>query len=92
MRPRKAHTKSRTGCVECRRRHIKCDESRPQCKRCRNSARECAFTTGELKIQLSSYSPHTWGRNGRRGLRGRRPLYQFYSALRIKPHAGIPSR
>ncbi|PYI13262.1 hypothetical protein BO99DRAFT_447797 [Aspergillus violaceofuscus CBS 115571] len=59
MRPRKAHTKSRTGCVECRRRHIKCDESRPQCKRCRDSARECVFTTGELKIQRSSYSPHT---------------------------------
>ncbi|KAK9244392.1 hypothetical protein V1506DRAFT_567735 [Lipomyces tetrasporus] len=28
---RRAHKKSRTGCVECKRRHIKCDENRPTC-------------------------------------------------------------
>lgn len=28
--PRKSHTKSRTGCRTCKRRHIRCDESFPQ--------------------------------------------------------------
>ncbi|KIW04320.1 uncharacterized protein PV09_04612 [Verruconis gallopava] len=34
MPPRLAHTKSRKGCVRCKARKVKCDESRPICKNC----------------------------------------------------------
>ncbi|KAJ4328295.1 hypothetical protein N0V84_001163 [Fusarium piperis] len=40
---RRAHRKSRNGCWECKRRHIKCDESRPACSNCVVSERSCSF-------------------------------------------------
>ncbi|KAF5024681.1 hypothetical protein F66182_3251 [Fusarium sp. NRRL 66182] len=40
---RRAHRKSRNGCLECKRRHIKCDESRPACSNCVVSDRSCSF-------------------------------------------------
>ncbi|KAB8227997.1 Zn(II)2Cys6 transcription factor [Aspergillus alliaceus] len=43
-RPRRAHRKSRTGCTNCKRRRIKCDETKPQCKRCRMHGAVCDFT------------------------------------------------
>ncbi|KAI1614565.1 hypothetical protein EDD36DRAFT_231916 [Exophiala viscosa] len=43
MAPRKAHQKSRRGCVECKRRHVKCDETRPTCQRCTLSERLCTW-------------------------------------------------
>lgn len=30
------------GCITCRQRHVKCDESKPQCKTCLRLGRECA--------------------------------------------------
>ncbi|TDZ51779.1 Sterol uptake control protein 2 [Colletotrichum trifolii] len=40
---RRAHKKSRNGCIECKRRHIKCDETRPRCKNCTIIERDCVF-------------------------------------------------
>ncbi|KAH6989575.1 hypothetical protein BKA56DRAFT_576067 [Ilyonectria sp. MPI-CAGE-AT-0026] len=40
---RRAHRKSRKGCLECKRRHIKCDETRPRCNNCLVSERACSF-------------------------------------------------
>ncbi|KAJ5398714.1 hypothetical protein N7465_009203 [Penicillium sp. CMV-2018d] len=40
---RRAHKKSRNGCIECKRRHIKCDEKRPICSNCISSQRHCEF-------------------------------------------------
>ncbi|KAM0556051.1 hypothetical protein ACHAPJ_006036 [Fusarium lateritium] len=40
---RRAHRKSRNGCWECKRRHIKCDENRPSCSNCVVSERTCSF-------------------------------------------------
>ncbi|KAF7546703.1 hypothetical protein G7Z17_g8255 [Cylindrodendrum hubeiense] len=40
---RRAHRKSRNGCWECKRRHIKCDEARPSCSNCLVSERTCSF-------------------------------------------------
>ncbi|KAI1108144.1 hypothetical protein F5Y14DRAFT_460099 [Nemania sp. NC0429] len=31
----------RTGCMTCRKRHLKCDEATPDCRNCRKSNREC---------------------------------------------------
>ncbi|KAL3461715.1 hypothetical protein BJX64DRAFT_277696 [Aspergillus heterothallicus] len=42
-RPRKPHKKSRKGCIECKRRHVKCDESRPKCVNCNVSLRHCSY-------------------------------------------------
>ncbi|KAL4897139.1 hypothetical protein BDV59DRAFT_85179 [Aspergillus ambiguus] len=41
--PRRRHRKSRNGCIECKRRHIKCDETRPKCSQCTVSERSCEY-------------------------------------------------
>ncbi|RAL15398.1 Zn(II)2Cys6 transcription factor domain-containing protein [Aspergillus homomorphus CBS 101889] len=41
--PRRTHRKSRNGCLECKRRHIKCDEKHPLCGNCRSSERVCEY-------------------------------------------------
>ncbi|KAI9369851.1 hypothetical protein BJX61DRAFT_545193 [Aspergillus egyptiacus] len=43
--PRRAHKKSRNGCLECKRRHVKCDENRPVCSNCTASERDCEYGT-----------------------------------------------
>ncbi|PSN58954.1 hypothetical protein BS50DRAFT_566210 [Corynespora cassiicola Philippines] len=40
---RKPHRKSRNGCRECRRRRIKCDEEKPQCKHCVRHEVHCIY-------------------------------------------------
>ncbi|KAF2008817.1 hypothetical protein BU24DRAFT_429102 [Aaosphaeria arxii CBS 175.79] len=42
-RRRRTHHKSRKGCKECKKRHIKCDEGWPQCANCISSQRCCSF-------------------------------------------------
>lgn len=37
------HKRTRTGCLTCRNRRVKCDEARPTCDRCRKGGRECEF-------------------------------------------------
>ncbi|KAF7557826.1 hypothetical protein G7Z17_g373 [Cylindrodendrum hubeiense] len=38
---RKARTKTFSGCWTCRAKHVKCDETRPTCKRCQRSGLTC---------------------------------------------------
>ncbi|KAK1713597.1 hypothetical protein BDP67DRAFT_515146, partial [Colletotrichum lupini] len=45
LKARRTNTRSRTGCVSCRQKHIRCDERRPSCFNC------------TLKEQLCSYVP-----------------------------------
>ncbi|KAI0503391.1 hypothetical protein F5B22DRAFT_640177 [Xylaria bambusicola] len=40
---RRSHRKSRLGCQECKRRHIKCDEKRPTCAHCTITHRTCKY-------------------------------------------------
>ncbi|KAL4940211.1 hypothetical protein BDV06DRAFT_224321 [Aspergillus oleicola] len=42
---RRTHKKSRNGCLECKRRHVKCDEKRPICSNCTASERQCEYGT-----------------------------------------------
>ncbi|OAP56901.1 hypothetical protein AYL99_09013 [Fonsecaea erecta] len=44
--PRRPHKKSRSGCVACKRRHIKCDEHRPRCVNCQTAELSCNFAPG----------------------------------------------
>ncbi|KAL5615978.1 hypothetical protein FOBRF1_004726 [Fusarium oxysporum] len=40
---RQGHRKSRNGCTTCKKRHIKCDEKRPECANCSISERTCHY-------------------------------------------------
>ncbi|KAF2680915.1 hypothetical protein K458DRAFT_434162 [Lentithecium fluviatile CBS 122367] len=40
---RRPHHKTRTGCSQCRKRRVKCDESKPSCLRCGRLRLQCSF-------------------------------------------------
>jgi hypothetical protein len=42
-RPRGKGIRVRTGCLACRHRHLKCDETQPICRGCQKAARECVY-------------------------------------------------
>ncbi|KAK9245494.1 hypothetical protein V1506DRAFT_538323 [Lipomyces tetrasporus] len=42
-RPRRAHKKSRNGCVRCKQRKTKCDEATPRCSRCAKRGLCCQY-------------------------------------------------
>ncbi|KAH9215462.1 hypothetical protein DL95DRAFT_435594 [Leptodontidium sp. 2 PMI_412] len=65
---RRSHKKSRKGCLGCKRRHIKCDESRPSCLNCVTVGLSCGYhnispaatptsTPGSDRGTVSSDSP-----------------------------------
>ncbi|KAL7807438.1 fungal-specific transcription factor domain-containing protein [Trichoderma gracile] len=37
------HRRVRTGCTTCRKRHMKCDERKPQCRHCEVGGRDCEY-------------------------------------------------
>ncbi|KAJ5814531.1 hypothetical protein N7474_006308 [Penicillium riverlandense] len=43
MPPRRAHTKSRKGCDQCKRRRVKCDERGPPCSNCTAREIDCTY-------------------------------------------------
>ncbi|KAH8897321.1 hypothetical protein GQ53DRAFT_887672 [Thozetella sp. PMI_491] len=50
---RRRHKKSRAGCLECKRRHVKCDEQRPNCRICTLSDRPCAYPVDDANSRIS---------------------------------------
>ncbi|KAF5690896.1 hypothetical protein FCIRC_627 [Fusarium circinatum] len=40
---RSSAPKSRSGCLSCKRMHLKCDEAKPTCSRCQKSQRSCEY-------------------------------------------------
>ncbi|EED18612.1 conserved hypothetical protein [Talaromyces stipitatus ATCC 10500] len=40
---RRFHRKSRNGCMQCKQRHVKCDENKPSCGNCAQTNRACSF-------------------------------------------------
>lgn len=46
QRKRPKYTRSKTGCLTCRQKKIKCDESKPKCQRCSHGQRECTWPEG----------------------------------------------
>ncbi|KAJ5773860.1 transcriptional regulator family: Fungal Specific TF [Penicillium paradoxum] len=42
---RRSHRKSRTGCLQCKKRKVKCDESQPCCRNCEKHGVVCSFTS-----------------------------------------------
>lgn len=47
VKRRQKYTRSRTGCLGCRARRIKCDEGRPVCRRCQVAKREVSDSSGQ---------------------------------------------
>lgn len=45
QRLRRLHSKTRSGCITCRARHVKCDENQPVCKRCERRSEVCTYDT-----------------------------------------------
>ncbi|KAL7815548.1 hypothetical protein V8C26DRAFT_401972 [Trichoderma gracile] len=52
-RKRKTHRKSRLGCGNCKIRSVKCDESKPSCRRCHASGFTCNYSRTIPALQLS---------------------------------------
>ncbi|CEL10966.1 hypothetical protein ASPCAL14073 [Aspergillus calidoustus] len=55
MPPLRSHRKSRTGCLVCKKRRVKCDESGNPCANCSFRGLDCAYA--ELPIQSSRARP-----------------------------------
>ncbi|KAH8127691.1 hypothetical protein FP744_10005217 [Trichoderma asperellum] len=53
VRKRKTHRKSRLGCGNCKIRSVKCDESKPTCRRCQASGFTCSYSGTGPTLQLS---------------------------------------
>ncbi|PVI04052.1 hypothetical protein DM02DRAFT_586885 [Periconia macrospinosa] len=45
---RRAHQKSRAGCIECKRRRIKCGEEKPRCHQCKKYDKSCEYAGSTL--------------------------------------------
>ncbi|WEW59227.1 hypothetical protein PRK78_004696 [Emydomyces testavorans] len=43
---RKPHRKSRTGCGNCKKRRVKCDETKPHCQKCESYGVSCDYAAG----------------------------------------------
>lgn len=44
IRTRRSNGKSRSGCLTCKKRRVKCDEKRPTCSRCIGQPQNCIYT------------------------------------------------
>ncbi|KAF4970232.1 hypothetical protein FZEAL_10089 [Fusarium zealandicum] len=47
---KRPHKKSRTGCHQCKKRKVKCDEDRPSCRSCRLRKAECVYPSPPANI------------------------------------------
>jgi hypothetical protein len=54
MPPRRSHAKSRRGCLNCKSRHIKCDEGGPPCERCKLRGTVCEYAAPGSGSKTSS--------------------------------------
>ncbi|KAL4896138.1 hypothetical protein BDV59DRAFT_128400 [Aspergillus ambiguus] len=51
---RRSHRKSRNGCLQCKRRKVKCDEGRPTCNKCSVHGVYCSFVDSSPPVQPGS--------------------------------------
>ncbi|KAF5668387.1 hypothetical protein FHETE_5323 [Fusarium heterosporum] len=50
-RTRRPHTRSKTGCLTCRKRRVRCDGGKPVCTRCVAAGRMCEFSEPSLPLR-----------------------------------------
>ncbi|TLS30038.1 hypothetical protein PpBr36_02244, partial [Pyricularia pennisetigena] len=51
---KRAHRKSRTGCLGCRSRRVKCDEGRPRCRACLRRDESCRYPDETISARLAA--------------------------------------
>ncbi|KAL2867233.1 Zn(II)2Cys6 transcription factor [Aspergillus lucknowensis] len=51
---RKTHKKSRGGCLTCKKRRVKCDETHPTCRRCIYTGWSCSWTSASVPSSIPS--------------------------------------
>ncbi|KAI1022361.1 hypothetical protein LB505_007279 [Fusarium chuoi] len=50
-RTRRPHTRSKTGCLTCRKRRVRCDGGKPTCTRCVSTRRICEFADPSIPLR-----------------------------------------
>ncbi|EGD91957.1 hypothetical protein H112_00559 [Trichophyton rubrum D6] len=55
---RRFHVKSRHGCGQCKRRHVKCDEQPPRCAGCVKRNLQCDYQEMQPGLELQRVPPH----------------------------------
>ncbi|OHE99488.1 hypothetical protein CORC01_05288 [Colletotrichum orchidophilum] len=73
---RKGCKKTKTGCLTCKIRKIKCDETKPSCRCCNDTGRKCDGYT--VQASLESKIRSDLGRHGSNSASERRALQYFY--------------
>ncbi|KAK1656477.1 hypothetical protein BDP81DRAFT_21893 [Colletotrichum phormii] len=73
---RKGSKKTKTGCLTCKIRKIKCDESKPVCRRCNDTGRKCDGYLAQVSLELKVHS--SLRRHGTDSASERRSLQYFY--------------
>ncbi|KAG9252137.1 uncharacterized protein F5Z01DRAFT_251304 [Emericellopsis atlantica] len=51
QRQRRNHTRSRDGCLTCRKRHKRCDETKPVCINCSTTSRQCEYSQPSVPLR-----------------------------------------
>ncbi|KAH6678029.1 hypothetical protein B0J14DRAFT_635204 [Halenospora varia] len=59
MNSRRFHTKTRTGCTQCKQRRTKCDETKPNCTKCVRRNETCSYQSSSLTIIPHSFDLDT---------------------------------
>jgi hypothetical protein len=78
-----SHSRSLTGCAACRARHLKCDETRPNCQMCQITGIECPGYNGQIKWPVDGAKLPRVEPDSPEKRVFRRPLYQGISATFI---------
>ncbi|KAK3711999.1 transcription factor [Vermiconidia calcicola] len=87
FRVKRSHKKSRLGCITCKRRRIKCDETRPCCDRCNRRGLDCAYEelAAQAPITPDSLSDQSAASNAKAS-----PKSKLSSSAGPSPTADIP--
>ncbi|KAB5542859.1 hypothetical protein GE09DRAFT_228381 [Coniochaeta sp. 2T2.1] len=97
FRLRRRHQKSRRGCLECKRRHMKCDETRPRCLNCTTVERTCSYKDkpGATDPDVISRASSSGAENHLKSLvtveQGQTPTTSSHSSTPALPTAAPPS-
>ncbi|KAI9812942.1 MAG: hypothetical protein M1827_004460 [Pycnora praestabilis] len=62
MPTRRVHTKTRKGCLQCKRRKTKCGEERPRCIKCIKHGATCSFNDEKSSLVVIDSTPYQSGR------------------------------
>jgi hypothetical protein len=97
--PRKGHTKSRRGCLNCKRRRIKCSEKHPECHHCLKSGLQCEYPSNIIPPAPRFPTPISGEPTSLRpatgtfvsDLQAHSPLRQILTSLGNIWHALVPS-